>query len=371
MPVTIRARNFQSIASAEVEVDRFTVVTGTNNSGKSALQRAIRGVFQNTGGTAFIREGETTCSVEVDFGKDGKVWWEKGTGKRDRPTYVINDGEPLYPGASVPDEVAAFGIVPIQAGGQEVWPTIAPQFSGQIFLLDKPGSALAEAVADVERVGQLNRALRSSESDRRQAAATLKVRQIDLVKQEATVESFDGLDEAVEAVDALEERRTKVVTVGRAVVRLAELRDQLQEALESSKKLAPVADITLPDPGEVKRLKRELIELRDLQARLAAAKAEEAKYKGINEVLVEVDEEPSKRVLAALNVLVELRTRLNKAESAVVVQQEGLEQAEAEQAEAEQAEAEQAEAEQAEAELTELGQCPTCGAEMRLKVVKG
>ncbi len=361
MPVTIRAKNFQSIKDATVEVDRFTVVTGTNNSGKTALQRAVRGVFQNTGGTAFIREGETQCSVEVDFGKD-KVVWSKGTGKRDRPCYVINDGEPLYPGAAVPDEVAVFGVVPIQAGGQEVWPTVAPQFTGQIFLLDRPGSALAEAVADVERVGQLNRGLRSAESDRRQAAAALKVRVADLVQHEAEVAGFEGLDEAVDAVAALEAARAGVVTIGRAVVGLADLRDRLRAARDDVSELAPVTDITVPEVTEVKKLGDDLAELRGLKRRQGAAKAEEAKYEGINEVLVEVDEAPTKRVLAALGVLAGLQTRLKSAQSRVVVRQQELEQAEAELVEAKAA---------AGSELADLGQCPTCGTTVRPDVVEG
>jgi chromosome segregation ATPase len=355
MSVTIRAKNFQSIREAEVEVKHFTVVTGTNNSGKTALQRAVRGVFQNTGGTAFIREGETKCSVEVDFGQDGKVRWEKGTGKRDRPTYIINDGEPLHPGSAVPDEVAAFGVIPIQAGGQEVWPTIAPQFTGQMFLLDRPGSALAEAVADVERVGQLNRALRASEKDKRQAAAALKVRSSDLVKYDAAVTAFDGLDDAVASVDALDGKRVKLVTIGRAVLRLVELRDQLQEAQGVVKNLAPVGDITVPDSADAKALQEELADLLDLRERLQAARAEAAKYEGINEVLVEVDDDFPKRVLQALDVLKGLKTKLKKAQRAVVLRQEDLDEAETELAAANAA---------AGAELAELGECPTCGTEI-------
>jgi ABC-type cobalamin/Fe3+-siderophores transport system ATPase subunit len=362
MTTTVRVKNFQSIREAEIEVDRLTVVTGTNNSGKTALQRAVRGVFQNTGGTAFIREGETKCSVEVDFGKDGKVRWEKGTGKRDRPTYVINDGEPIYPGSSVPDEVAAFGVVPIQAGGQDVWPTIAEQFTGQVFLLDRPGSALAEAVADVERVGQLNRALRSSESDRRQAAATLKVRQTDLAKQEAAVAAFDGLDEALAAVEALEAERTKVAKVSRALGRLTDLRDRLAKAKDDEAELAPVADIELPDPAYAKNLLAELKALVVLRDRLAAAKAEEAKYAGIEGVQVEGNEEPAERLLQALDVLKALQGRLNKATAAVVVQEAEVEQAEQDLVEAEAASA---------AALVELGTCPTCGTEMRQEAAEG
>jgi len=362
MPVTITAKDFQSIGKAVIEVDHFTVVTGTNNSGKTALQRAVRGVFQNTGGTAFIREGSKTCSVEVDFGEDGKVCWSKGTGKRDRPTYVVNGGEPIYPGSAVPDEVAAFGVVPIQAGGQEVWPTIAPQFTGQVFLLDRPGSALAEAVADVERVGQLNRALRASEKDRRQAAAALKVRNADLAEHEAEVKALEGLDDAVAAVGELEVQRGRVATMARAVVVLTDLRDHLLLARGEVKRLAPVAEIEVPDPAEALTLKAKLDDLSGLGGRLVAAKAEVARYDGIDEVLIEVDEAPAKRLLAALDVLVGLQTRLKKAREGVVVRQEELEQARSKLLEA---------TGTADVALAELGQCPTCGFVVRPPAAEG
>ncbi len=403
MSVKIHITNFQSIKKATIEVDRLTVVTGTNNSGKTAVIRGVRGVFQNTGGTAFIRHGEKMCSVEVDFGVDGKVVWSKGTSKRDRPTYVINDGEPIYPGSGVPDEVAAFGVIPIQAGGQEVWPTIAPQVTGQVFLLDRPGSALAEAVADVERVGQLNRALRSSEGDRRQASAALKVRKLDLSLHEAAALIFEGLDDVIEDIARLESKRVQIVTVARAILSLVGLRDRLDVAQADAdklapvsditvprcvetlkmgsklqdlhevqgrlgaaqaeeRKLAPVANITVPEDTEALELRAALDELHGIQGRLNAARTDEEKYQGINDVLVEVDDGPTKRVLSALEVLFNLQKGLKKARESVVGRQLELEQASTDLIEASDA---------ADAALAELGQCPTCGIDVRLHAAEG
>ena len=400
MPVKITAKNFQSIKEATIEVEHFTVVTGPNNSGKTSVMRATRGVFQNTGGSAFIRHGEKQCSVEIDFGEDGKVEWSKGTGKRDRPTYVINGGKPIHPGSSVPDEVAAFGVCPIEAGGQDVWPTIAPQFTGQIFLLDRPGSALAEAVADVERVGQLNRGLRASERDKRQASAALKVRKADLSEHQAEADRFEGLDEAVDAIHALDAKRKKLVLIARAITGLADLRDRLQTARGDVEKLAPVADIAVPtsetargitadlvelgeledmcdrlqsaqagvakwtpvsnitlsDGSEAKALLAEMTVLQRLKADYDVAKAEEDKYAGIGQVLVAVDEAPAQRVLAALNVLQGLEGRFSSARSSVLEIREDLEQAEVLLVEATTA---------ADAVLAEIGQCPTCGTVVR------
>lgn len=355
MPVKIRAQNYQSIKDATIEVDRFTVVTGPNNSGKTALQRAARGVFQNQSGTAFIREGEKKCVVTVDFGDDGKIEWSKGTGKRDRPTYVINEGKPIHPGSSVPDEVAAFGVVPIQAGGQEVWPTVAPQFTGQVFLLDRPGSSLAEAVADVERVGQLNRALRKSESDKRQAASALKVRQGDLIKHEAHVAKFEGLDEALDVVNGLETKQQNLVTLHRAVTTLTGMRDKLRKAETVANALAPAMDITTPDANEVQGLLTELGLLVDLKSRWDRATSEEAKYAGATDLLIAVDEAQPTRLLAALDVLRGLQDRLRTAESRVALTESELEKAQAELAEA---------TTLADEALAELGACPVCGTEV-------
>ena len=170
MPVRIRARNFQSIEDAEIVVDRFTVVTGPNNSGKTALQRAVQGVFTNPSGDAFVRHGAERLIVDIDFGNDETVRWEKGP--KVKPTYTVK-GKVINPGRQVPTEVLALGIQPIQAGAIAVWPQVAPQFTGQMFLLDLPGSAIAEAVADVERVGQLTQALRLADSDKRSASSEL------------------------------------------------------------------------------------------------------------------------------------------------------------------------------------------------------
>lgn len=351
MPVRVHVHNFQSIKDVDVEIDGFTVVTGTNNTGKTALQRAIRGVFQNTSGTAFVREGETTCSVTLDLG-DHKVTWSKGTGKRDRPTYVIDGGEPIYPGQSVPEEVTALGVVPIQAGGQEVWPTIAPQFTGQIFLLDKPGSALAEAVADVERVSLLNGALRKAESDRRQAAATLKVREADLAKYEVEVASYQGLDAVVSEVEALEEARTQLLRLARAIEGLEGLRDRLGAARNAVARLQPVGDVQVPVASEALKLRQEYEALEVLRSRLNQARKEVLRFHGVGAVPTSIDETPAKRLLAALDVLKGFKVRLDGAKAKVKTTIQDLGEAEQSLASL------RLEADEA---LKAVGQCPMCG----------
>ena len=76
--IRVRVRNFQSIVDAEIVVDGLTVVTGQNNSGKTAVMRAVHGVFTNASGNALVRHGEDHLSVDLDFGEVKEVRWEKG-----------------------------------------------------------------------------------------------------------------------------------------------------------------------------------------------------------------------------------------------------------------------------------------------------
>lgn len=332
MSVRIRARNFQSIEDAEIVVDRFTVVTGPNNSGKTALQRAVQGVFTNPSGDAFVRHGAEKLIVDIDFGNDETVSWEKGP--KVKPKYTIK-GKAIHPGRQVPDEVLSLGVQPIQAGAVAVWPQVAPQFTGQVFLLDLPGSAIAEAVADVERVGKLTQALRLAESDKRSASAELKVRKKDVETAHASLGEFAGLDavgtvvasveqtledaRAVRAsLDVAEKARTRihnasaeiealagvravqvpaedVVTkaqnTGRACVQITGIRSRLNKAQTLVQSLSGLRDVRVPpQPHDVLLAKDELREARALQRQVEAAKSTAKKVEALKAALASVNE---------------------------------------------------------------------------------
>lgn len=273
----VRVTNFQSIKDVEVEVDGFTVITGPNNSGKTALIRALRGAFQNTAGTAFVRHGEDSCRVEVSLDEETSFAWEKG--HKIKPSYDVG-GKTLNPGRDIPDEVTALGVRPVQAGGREIWPQIANQFSGQVFLVDQPGSVLAEAVADVERVGKLNRALKAAEKDKRAASSELKVRRKDLKALEVELQTFDGIDTVEGLVAACEASEAKVLKIERAVTGLNGLKDRLEGARQVVASLSPVRSaFECMDDSEgvlhgCKETHAEINDLTSLRDRISAAQAD-------------------------------------------------------------------------------------------------
>jgi len=351
----VRVQNFQSIADAAIEVGGFTVITGPNNSGKSALMRALRGAFQNTKGSGFVRHKKSKATVTVKF-SDGKMLeWSKGTAKKDKPTYTINGGSPIHPGQQVPDEVRELGVIPIQAGGRDIWPQFAPQFTGQIFLLDQPGSVLAEAVADVERVSQLNGALKMSEKDRRSAGSTLKVRMSDRETYKGELKRFEGLDDLDTEVQGIEQGLQKAAVVEKAVLGLSDLRDRLAEATEGVNALQGIEDVEVPDDEGFDSLAAfldEADELQDLKFRHEGADQRVKSLAGVEGIEIDIDIKPATRFLDALGVLQDLKTRHGAAIKKVADLEAGVAREEVSLESAEKA---------VTVLLGDMGECPICG----------
>jgi len=251
MTVKIRVRDFQSLEDVSLTIDKLTVVKGANNTGKSALMRAIRGAFQNTRGTSFIRHGSSKSSVQLDFEDGHSLVWEKGTGKGDKPTYIVDGGTPIYPGQGVPDEVRNLGVRPIQVGNKEIWPQVAPQMVGQVFLLDQPGSILAEAVADVERVSQLNEALRMASSDKRLVSSEMLTRKKDDLKYVQELSRFEGLDDLWTTLGDIESLSDRTRRAGMALDLLHELRRRFLAATKAVDFYSGLEDLALPDQEEI------------------------------------------------------------------------------------------------------------------------
>jgi hypothetical protein len=351
MPFTVHVENFQSLSDVTVAVDGFTVVTGTNNTGKSALMRAIRGAFQNARGTSYIRHGQTKAVVEITFDDGRKLRWEKGKGAGDKPTYIIDGGSPIHPGQAVPDEVRALGVKPIMVGGREVWPQFAPQFTGQIFLLDQPGSVLAEAVSDVNHVAQLNDALRFAESDKRSASAELKIRLADQVTLETAVKKYDGLDDLDAEIVALEAAQAKVVKISNVIQAATTMKNRLDAARASVDKLAGVDGLEIPDAKAAEDLLGELEALIRIQGRMTAAKAAVVKLTGIP-AMDTLDSTEASDLWDSLQAAVDLRGKLDAARS-------GVSSIEGQAVTADNTFT--TVIQEIEVALGDLGECPTCG----------
>ena len=268
--------------------DHLFQIQGHVVTHNSALIRAASGVFSNTPGTHYVRDGADHCSVELSFEEEGKtVLWEKGS--KIRPRYSLNGGPFLYPGKEVPDGVQNLKVAPITAGGQVLWPQIAHQFVGQVFLLDQPGSVIAETVADVERVGKLSSALKLSESDRRSVASDLKVRRKDLSTLQENVEFYAGVDAVAAEVADIEALWVSAQEIHTTLQDLRRIRDNFQKATDRIQFFSGIDLVDVPTPQEAQKVssvQTHLGALQGIAVRHGAVQALVGRLQGVDAVAV-------------------------------------------------------------------------------------
>ena len=285
MSVRVRVRNFQSLEDAEIVIDGFVVVSGPNNSGKSALMRAIRALFTNASPGPLLRHGEAFLSVEISFEDGTTVLWEKGS---ERPggkgksinRYTLNGKVLSSVGRGVPPEVSSLGVSEISAGSSKIWPQIAEQFN-PLFLLNNSGAVVAESLSDVEKVGRLTEALRLSEKDRRASSTELTLRRKDLAEAKEELEKFEGLAEAGVLLSNAEALATSVQSISEELTEVQGLQTKWRKTLDVVQDLEGFNWDT-PNPGRAEKIQKVLSRVRGFQSSWKNASTLCEKYEGFS-----------------------------------------------------------------------------------------
>jgi len=271
MAVRVRVKNFQSIEDAEIWIDGFVVITGPNNSGKTAFFRAIRGVFTNPSVGPLLRTGTAYLSVEMEFEDGTHILWEKGWEKPGQKgasinRYTLNGVTLESVGRGVPSEIEALGVQQITAASDKIWPQIADQFDGTLFLVNRPGSSVAEALSDVAKVGRLTGALKLSEKDRRANDAELKVRRKDLITIQEDVDSFDGLDGVAQEIRGLAQDGAALAVSEKEIEALQVLQSRFSEYTTVAQSLQDFDPTVLPSASTALQIQEKRREVGNLQA---------------------------------------------------------------------------------------------------------
>lgn len=211
-------RDFQSIKDVEVRLDRFTVLMGPSNSGKSAFLRAIRACVRNSLVPANVRQGTVKSVIEVEF-PEGSVEIERG---KALSTYRLPKTSETFTksGRAVPDEVAKVIQFPLVEG-------VDLSFSFQFdrpFLLSDPGSVAAQVIGTLTNASLLHAAVREANRRRQETSATLKVRESDLTRFTDQLQQYRDLPDQkrrlASAADLLTEVRAdeaEVEALSRAI----------------------------------------------------------------------------------------------------------------------------------------------------------
>lgn len=319
----ITVDNFQSLSTVEITVDKFTVVCGTNNAGKSAVMRAVRAAFTNAPGHSYVRHGEPHTTVRLQFPDAPLLTWQKG--EKFKPLYTMGEAS-IHPGRGTPDELSLYRILPLDTGGEQTWPQFAPQFTGQVYLLDKSGSAVAEAVADPDQVGRLHSAMSAAEKDLRSVKAEIKVRRTDLADTQNKLAEWAGFDDVETAFEAHQALEVKQKQRQAMLQRLQALHTRIVQAQSLVKMLSAISDLHLPDMSGVNRDRELLNRLRALHQRWVRASASVAALDGLGHL--EIPEEKVRARVAMLTKLQRISQNLQSASEEVIKVEEDIRKAE-------------------------------------------
>lgn len=258
----VKIKNFQSLKDLSLEVKGLTVITGPNNTGKSAVARAIMGLFTNARGNSFVRIGEksTTVTVEID---DRKITWEKGKSVN---RYEIDGLEINKVGSGPPDELKDLKIMSTEVDGRVMWPQFARQFE-QIFLIDLPPSALSHALSDVENINQLVKAGVLAKGELKDLKGKLKTKREDVEIENGRLRAFEGLSQGDVLVKKAETLKDDLERSERRLERLSALSKDLDRLNNMIKSLSEVSEIDLSNVSDLSPLQSKISNLLDLNKR--------------------------------------------------------------------------------------------------------
>ena len=206
---TIIIKNFQSHRHTVLNLDEHVnVILGSSDVGKTAILRALGWVFFNEPqGTAFIRAGETSASVEVIYSDGYSV---KRLRNKKFNGYHINHPDFDEPtklsgfGSSVPDEVQEItGVKKFEIADKIETPiTYQTQLEGA-FLLSESSIKKAKSIGAISNVNVIDRAIQIANSNIKDYRKTINISEESLQISEEEVKQYDTLEERKENLEKL------------------------------------------------------------------------------------------------------------------------------------------------------------------------
>jgi chromosome segregation ATPase len=198
MPFKIRLKNFQSIDSAEIEVNGFTTIIGPNNTGKSAVLRAFNHVFfRDHDDQSFIKNGKDEAEIEITFDDSHRkdeahqsshlkptkkvLYTIKKSKQKLKSSYEVNDSPLQLTPRKVPEEfkldqedIKIYELeFPILASLTfYLKPQIAEQFD-QKYLLDQDPRLIASVLGNAKQVSILHESKYQVDEDQKKITTQL------------------------------------------------------------------------------------------------------------------------------------------------------------------------------------------------------
>jgi DNA repair protein SbcC/Rad50 len=206
----IHIENFQSHKNTTLELHPgVNVITGTSDSGKSAIKRAIKKLRWNKPtGDSFCSNWGGITKIEI-LADDAYIGYIKNGSESE---YILGDIHFKAFGSSVPEEIQkALNITEVNLQQQLDSP----------FLLTDSSGAVASHFNKIAKLDKIDKTREGIESELRRLKGKKKSKEEDLVKFEKKLNSYPNLDLIEIELEELEELENKRNLVSNAKKRLA------------------------------------------------------------------------------------------------------------------------------------------------------
>ncbi len=235
----ITLQNFMAHGHSEITLTSgVTVLTGPNNTGKSAVVEALRCLSENPAqGRAFIRHGakQATVTVELDDGTELRWHRKKNTAWYDiqRPS-PDGEGEPeqffkMGQGKVPPQVLELLRLQPVDIDEKNKVDVHLGDQRSPIFLIDKPGAQVAHffaASSEGAHLLAMQDLLKNKVKDAKKEQQTLHL------KQQAQTDLLDRLaplPDIALALEAVEAEEREVAALAAALPALAAMLQHLTQ----------------------------------------------------------------------------------------------------------------------------------------------
>jgi len=232
----VQIDNFQSWESAKLQIDGLTVIVGDSNLGKSALERAIKGLLRNELSNRQVRNGSEAMQVSATI--DGHTIVAT-LGNKPSSSIVYNvDGEEFKKlNRAVPQPILDLRLGTIEIGDVTLDPIFADQFGSQFLLEEKPGplNAILGAFSATERLEQGKRKANGEIAELNSQAKLLSKEVQAVETRRATLElldlKFQDIGAVVDMVEPLVERDQAVLAALATLIDHRERLDAIHEVM--------------------------------------------------------------------------------------------------------------------------------------------
>ena len=224
----ITLTNFMSHRNSVIELsDGLNVITGCNNSGKSAIVEALRIVCENASGAYMVRHGESDCRVTIETDESDVIQWRRIKGK---VSYEINGREIDRLKGSVPDDLhERLRLPPVEADGDAFDVHFGMQRE-PIFLLHKTArhrAAFFASSSDAIRLLEMQSLHKAKVKDAGRQQKQLLARHSKMARR---LEKLSPLDE-------IEKRQSALEAEYEAIQIAASRVDDLRQRIESLRRV--------------------------------------------------------------------------------------------------------------------------------------